>query len=89
MKNYGRIKGAVQPQPIEITTDSVYITSNVEEYSETSETGNVIRGYEYNLIQYTKDEYLLLLAQSNAKLVKDNEELADELEAAKIILGVE
>lgn len=81
MTNLGRVRGNDRPQEIQITNSSVFIASNIQTYEETIDE-HYISGFEYDLIQYSKDEYLLLLAQQN-------NELKDELQAAKILLGVE
>jgi len=81
MMNLGRVRGNDRPQEIKITNSSVFIASNIQSYEETIDDHHV-SGFEYDLIQYSKDEYLLLLA-------KQNSELVDELQATKILLGVE
>ena len=81
MINYGVQRSAVEPQPIEITGNNVYIASNVEPYNEEID-GRHLSGYQYNCIGYTKDEYLAL---QNEKLST----LEQELAAAKILLGVD
>lgn len=81
MINYGRVRGAEVPQNIEITNTAVYIASNIEPYTEDIDD-KTVTGYEYDYIQYSKDEYLLILSERN-------EILSDELQATKIILGVE
>lgn len=83
MINYGQVKGSVRPQEIEITSDKVFIASNIEAYEETIDEHN-ISGFKYNLIEYNKDEYIILLSQTNADIAA----LREELEAAKILLGV-
>lgn len=81
MKDYGVICGAVEPQPIEITSTSVFVASNVEPYQ--NEDGeHIVSGYKYNYKEYGKDEYLLQQAASIASL-------QEELAAAKVLLGVE
>lgn len=81
MMNLGRVRGNDRPQEIKITNSSVFIASNIQSYEETIDE-HYTTGFEYDLIQYSKDEYLLLLA-------KQNSELVDELQATKILLGVE
>lgn len=81
MINYGKVRSTIAPQPIEITQNAVFLATNVIEYEETIDE-QVLHEYEYDYVKYTKDEYLLLLAQKN-------KELSDELEATKIVLGVE
>ena len=79
--NLGRVRSNDKPQEIQITNSSVFISSNIQPYEETIDE-HYMNGFEYDLIQYSKDEYLLLLA-------KQNNELMDELQATKILLGVE
>lgn len=85
MINYGRIKSSIYPSEFEVTDTSVIIASNIEEYSQDFD-GQIIHGYEYDYIVYDKDEYLTTIALENAHAIT---ELQDELEATKIILGVE
>lgn len=81
MKDYGTIYGATEPQPIEITSNSVFIASNIEPYTEQFDS-YTLQGYKYDYKEYSKDEYLL---QQSANITSLQEELA----ATKILLGVE
>ncbi len=81
MKNYGRIQGSHEPPAIEMTANAVFLASNIQPYTETVE-GYTINGYEYDYIEYSKDEYLL---QQNEKIAA----LEQELQATKILLGVD
>ena len=85
MINYGRVKSSNRPEELEITDTSVFIASNIEEYSNTYD-GITVNGYEYDYVAYTKDEYLTTVAIQNMHAIT---ELQDELEATKILLGVE
>lgn len=84
MKNYGKVKSLNRPQEIEIKENKVFVASNITSYSETigeyEETG-----YEYDYLEYTKDEYIQYLSIQSQKI----SELEEELAAAKIMLGVE
>ena len=84
MVNYGKIKGSICPNEIEMTANKVFIASNIKEYAETID-GREVSGYQYDYKEYTKDEYILQMAQNNADITA----LREELEAAKILLGVE
>lgn len=84
MINYGKVKSSIRPQEIEITTDKVFVASNIEEYEDNIDN-RIVNGYQYDCICYSKDEYILLMAQNNANIAA----LREELEAAKILLGVE
>ena len=85
MINYGKVRSSEIPQETQITTDYVYVASNIESYELLNED-KVLTGYEYNYTAYTKDEYIQLILEENAKTIT---ELEDELSAVKILLGVE
>ena len=76
-----KVRSETRPQDIQITPTSVLVASNITPYEEEVD-GHVMSGYEYECTQYTKDEYLL--HQSN-----EIASLAQELAAAKILLGVD
>lgn len=81
MKNYGKVYSASRPQEVEFTATSVFIASNIEPYTREMDE-DMEEGYEYDYVEYTKDEYLI---QQTNKI----NELQQELEAAKILLGVD
>lgn len=81
MKDYGIIYGATEPQPIEITSNSVFIASDIEPYTKNFDNYS-LQGYKYHYVEYTKDEYLLQQSNSIASL-------QEELQAAKVLLGVD
>ena len=84
MIEYQNVKSKIRPLDIEITDTQVFIASNINEYQEIIDEKQ-INGYEYNYTCYSKDEYILLMAQNNDDIIT----LRQELEAAKILLGVE
>lgn len=88
MKDYGKQRGSVSPQPIEITETSVLIATNIQPYTDTI-NDQIIQGYEYNYVEYSKDEYIDLLIQKEDVNHNKIEQLEEELAAAKILLGVE
>lgn len=75
------IHSSTEPSQIEITTNAVYITENIHTYTELIDN-YTIEGYEYDLLVYTLPEYIELLTQKNTLL-------EEELQATKILLGVE
>lgn len=81
MKDYGIIHGSAEPLAIEITPNAVFVSSDVEPYTQEIDD-KTISGYQYHYVEYTKDEFLL---QQNASILALQEELA----AAKILLGVD
>lgn len=85
MINYGKVRSSEIPQETEITSEYVFVASNIEPY-ELSIEDKVLSGYEYDYIAYTKDEYIQYIVEKNNKTIT---ELEDELSAVKILLGVE
>lgn len=81
MISYKNVRSNDKPQDIEITETQVFLAKNIEEYSEIIEDHEV-SGYKYDYFIYTKDEFLL---ESASQI----ESLKEELEATKILLGVE
>ena len=76
-----KVRSSVEPQEIEFTSTSVLVASDITAYEEEVD-GRVLSGYEYNCTEYSKDEYMALQA---TKIVS----LQEELQAAKILLGVD
>lgn len=62
MIKYGRQRGTTRPQEIEITASYVFIASNITPFEEELD-GRIFSGYEYDYIQYSKDEYIAKLHQ--------------------------
>lgn len=81
MKQYLKIHSSTRPQDVVFTGSTVQVNSNIVSYSETIDE-HIIEGFEYDCTEYTKDEYLM---QQDSKIAS----LQDELEAAKILLGVD
>lgn len=68
MVDYGRVKSTVKPEPIVIDEFSVWQHTDIQEVSENIGAENEFIGYEYNMIQYTKDEFILMQSERNAEL---------------------
>lgn len=66
MIDYGRQRSTVKPDPVEITDTKIFTYSNITEVNEEGfddQLGFV--GYEFDFVEYSKDEYLnLLLTQT-------------------------
>lgn len=75
MTNYGRVKSTVRPELKVIDPYSVWISLDITEITETDlETETEISGYEYSLVQYSKDEYISMIDDRNSEL---EEQLTD------------
>ena len=65
MIDYGVQRSTVKPQEIEITEDKIFIHSGIREVSE-----NEFIGYEFNLQEYSKDEFVRMQLQRSSVLEK-------------------
>lgn len=68
MTDYGRIKSTVRPEPVETTETMVYVATDITPFLDSSDN-QVIEGYEYNYVGYTKDEYIQHVTQSNTESI--------------------
>lgn len=68
MTDYGRVRSTVKPEPIVIDDFSVWQNTDVQEISENVGEENEFVGYEYNMVQHSKDEFILQQATKNAEL---------------------
>lgn len=68
MINHGKVRSTIEPERLVIDEYSVWIAENIEEIevedeiiNDKGETEKVTTMmYEYDLVQYTKDEYILM-----------------------------
>lgn len=67
MKELGTQKSAVRPLDVEILETKVFVASDIEEVTENFGEEQV-NGFQFNLIEYTKDEYIHLLDEKNQLL---------------------
>ena len=86
MKTIQRIKQKIEPSAITFTENEVILASNISQYTDILDENTSISGYIYDAAVYTKDEYIQKITLDNAATIS---QLQDELEATKIILGVE
>lgn len=61
MKNYGIVRSTIKPDPIKVDEFSVWKSNNIHQISENVGEEMEFDGYEYEMIQYDKDEYILML----------------------------
>lgn len=68
MIDHGRVRSTVCPQPMVTDELSVWKHANITPVTENEGTDMEFVGYEFNMVQYTKDEYILAQAEENAAL---------------------
>lgn len=68
MVDYGKVRSTVKPESIVIDDFSVWQHTNIQEVSENVGEENEFKGFEFNMVQYTKDEFILQQATMNQEL---------------------
>lgn len=88
MQQYRKVRSTQQPETQVIDEFSVWVAENITPVNEPGigeQEGFV--GYEYDLTQYTKDEYIKMIDDKNASL---EEQLETTQEAVDfLLLGME
>lgn len=69
MVDYGKVRSTVEPESIVIDEFSVWQHTNITPVNEpgTDEEPGFV-GYEFNMVQYDKNEFILKQANENASL---------------------
>lgn len=68
MVDYGKVRSTVKPEPIVIDDFSVWQHTDIQEISENIGEENEFVGYEFNMVQYDKNEFILKQAEENNAL---------------------
>ena len=69
MIDYGTQRSTVEPLELELTETKVFVASNIIPVNEPdTEDQPGFTGYEFDLVEYDKDEYIKLQAENNAAL---------------------
>ena len=90
MKVYNNVKSQNEPQSVAVLNNEVYVASNVTPYTEIIDESHTVSGYTYTCTKYTLSEYFTVLNQQSERDYQTQiQQLQEELEAAKILLGVE
>lgn len=67
MTNHGKVRAAEAPEAVVIDESSVWVASNATEVTVSDEQGSRTE-YEFDLLQYGKDEYIRLMDEKNSML---------------------
>ena len=68
MVDYGKVRSTVKPEPIVIDDYSVWQHTNIQKISENVGEENEFKGFEFNMVQYNKNEFILQQAAMNQEL---------------------
>lgn len=72
MINYGTQRSTIKPDTLELTETKVFISTDIKKVDESgSDEQPGFVGYEFNLTEYGKDEYIKIQAEKNAELEKN------------------
>lgn len=69
MKDYGKQRSTIKPDKLELTETKVFVSTDITEVNElgTDERPGFV-GYEFNLVEYDKDEFIKNQSEKNADL---------------------
>lgn len=67
MKDYGLTRSTVEPQAVDIKDTKVFTATNIEQVAVTTNEGDV-QEYQFNLMEYDKDEYIRMMSEKNDDL---------------------
>ncbi len=67
MTDYGTVQSAVRPEGLVIDEYSVWVNTEITQTA---------AGFEYNMVRYSKDEYIKLMDEANQKAQADLEYIA-------------
>ena len=67
MKNYGLQRSAVEPKAVEITESKVFIATDIKQVAVKMDEQE-IQEYQFNLVEYDKDEYIKIISEKNEEL---------------------
>ena len=65
MKDFGKQRSTVSPEPMVIDEFSVWIHSDIVPVEE-NVGEETFTGFEFNIVQYSKDEYIKMIAEKNS-----------------------
>lgn len=69
MIDYGKQQSTVKPLELELTETKVFVASNITPIDEPgTEEQPGFTGYEFELVEYGKDEYIKLIDEQNKNL---------------------
>lgn len=67
MKDCGLTRSTVEPQEVEITETKVFVATDIHPVTIVIED-NETTEYEFNLVEYDKDDYIKIISNKNTEL---------------------
>ena len=70
MIEHGKVRSTIKPELIIVDEFSVWVNSNITPIEENQGEENEFIGFEYDMVQYDKDEYIKIITETNESLNK-------------------
>lgn len=67
MKEYGLTISTAEPKEVEFTESKVFVATDIEQITVTMDEQEV-HEYQFNLMEYDKDEYIKIISEMNKEL---------------------
>lgn len=64
MIDHGKVRSTVAPEPMVVDEFSVWVHSNIRPVEEDNGEETFV-GFEYDMVQYDKDEYIKIITEKN------------------------
>jgi hypothetical protein len=68
MVNHGTVRSTVKPNTLVIDESSVWVHTNITEVNGNVGQENEFTGFEFDCVQYDKNEYIKLMSEKNDSL---------------------
>lgn len=69
MKNHGKVRSTIKPEEMIVDEYSVWVHSNINTIEENgSDEHDGFTGFEFTMIQYDKDEFIMMQSKKNSDL---------------------
>ncbi len=79
MKDYGTVRSTVHPEPVKVDEFSVWKHSDIREIAENVGEENEFVGWEYNMMQYDKNEFIKMQ-------ISESEQLSEQITDTQLAL---
>lgn len=67
MIEHGKVRSTISPEPILVDEFSVWVCSNITSIEEDNGEES-FTGFEYDMVQYEKDEFIKIMTETNQNL---------------------
>lgn len=68
MVNYGTVRSTVRPNDLVVDEFSAWVNTNITDITETVGEEKEFIGFEFNQVQYEKDEYIKMMSDDKIEL---------------------